>query len=422
MKRIVLFIIAILYISITMAQQIVSHTVQRGETFELIAKRYNISLDELLAVNPDQEGCFVGMEINIPEGSKKSTHLLISTSQDVAMLDNAASLVKRGKNKKATSIYSDVIKQYPTASAYFGRGISYYNREKYKSAIEDFKHAQNSPDCTEDIKERCNELISKAESLREEKHERRSSIWGNIASAFVGAAALTATAYVASEQSKTPNTYNQPYMASGTGSSHLSRSNEIIAQSQTQVNQILAQGNMQLQQMTQQTMMQAQAAKNRSDQAFKEQMEWAGDFNKKNGRYPTEFEIDQWYSDHYPDLLHYRIMARGKMASGESDFDKKEIKEEYKGELSSAQYEARYRRYESLVEGRMRSLTIGGYQYEDKNGNKKGKVDDIKGYAYMDHQMGMKDAQREMKRIREEAAKYGVHITPSKWETATASY
>ena len=79
MKRIVLFIIAILYISITMAQQIVSHTVQRGETFELIAKRYNISLDELLAVNPDQEGCFVGMEINIPEGSKKSTHLLIST-------------------------------------------------------------------------------------------------------------------------------------------------------------------------------------------------------------------------------------------------------------------------------------------------------------------------------------------------------
>ena len=398
------------------------HTIQRGETYELIAKRYNITLDELMAVNPDEDGCFVGMVINIPENSRINTQLGMSTRKDLSMLDDAANLVKSGKYKKATSVYSDVIKRSSSASAYFGRGISYYNREKYKSAIQDFERAQNSADCTDEIRERCKELISNAESLRTEQHERRNSIWGNIAAVFASAAAMTATAYVASEQSKAQNPYNQPYMVNSTGTSHMSRSNEIIAQSQTQVNQILARGNLQMQQMTQQTMIQAQVAKDRLQQSFKEQMEWASEFNEKNGRYPTEYEIDQWYSVHYPDLLESRIMARGQMNSSDSDSDEKETKDEYKGELSPAQYEAAYRRYESLVEGRMRGLTIGGYQYEDKAGNKKGKVDDIKGYAYVAHQMGMKDAQRKMKQIREEAAKYGVHIAQSKWETATASF
>lgn len=170
------------------------HTIQRGETYELIAKRYNITLDELMAVNPDEDGCFVGMVINIPENSRINTQLGMSTPKDLSMLDDAANLVKSGKYKKATSVYSDVIKRSSSASAYFGRGISYYNREKYKSAIEDFERAQNCSDCTDEMRERCKELISNAESLRAEQHEHRNSIWGSIAAAFVGAAAMTATA------------------------------------------------------------------------------------------------------------------------------------------------------------------------------------------------------------------------------------
>ena len=189
------------------------HTIQRGETYELIAKRYNITLDELMAVNPDEDGCFVGMVINIPESSRINTQLGISTPKDLSKLDDAANLVKSGKYKKATSVYSNVIKQSSSASAYFGRGISYYNREKYKSAIEDFERAQNSADCTDEMRERCKELISNAESLRAEQHERRNSIWGSIAAVFVSAAAVTATAMTANNSSG--STYMPPSNMNG---------------------------------------------------------------------------------------------------------------------------------------------------------------------------------------------------------------
>jgi len=175
------------------------HTIQRGETYELIARRYNISLNELMAVNPNEEGCFVGMIINIPESSRMSINSGMSIPKDVAVLDKAADLIKSGKYKKATSAYSVVLKKTPSASAYFGRGISYYNREKYKSAIEDFEHALKCPDCTEEMQERCKDLISDAETLRAEQHERRNSIWGGIAAVVVGAAAITATAAMTSD-------------------------------------------------------------------------------------------------------------------------------------------------------------------------------------------------------------------------------
>lgn len=144
---------------------------------------------------------------------------------------------------------------------------------------------------------------------------------GNIGLAFASAAALTATAYIASEQNKMQNQYYQSSMPSSTSSLYSNRTNQILAQSDANIKRIMADGNAQLNMMTQQTMMRAQQTRQRMDQAFKDQMEWAGNFNKEKGRYPTEFEIDQWYSIHYPDLLQNRIMARGNMASNASDLE-----------------------------------------------------------------------------------------------------
>ena len=176
-----------------------THIVQRGETYELIAKRYNISLNELMDANPGDSGCFIGMKLNIPAGAVFSNRIVVTTNQEIAKLDMASKHIKNGNYRKASSLYSDILKKSPTAQAYFGRAISYYNREKFKSAIDDFRSAMHSPDCTEDMKEKCQDLISDAEKLREEQHERRNAIWGGAA-----ALALTtvATAYVASEQNK----------------------------------------------------------------------------------------------------------------------------------------------------------------------------------------------------------------------------
>jgi len=67
MKRIVLCIFAIMSISMAMAQQ-VSHTVQRGETLESIAHKYNITVEKLKQANPDaSEMFYVGMKLNVPQ-------------------------------------------------------------------------------------------------------------------------------------------------------------------------------------------------------------------------------------------------------------------------------------------------------------------------------------------------------------------
>lgn len=211
MKRLLTGILMLLFVMVAQAQQVV-HTVQRGETFELIARRYNIGLNELMAANPGEEECFVGMSLNIPNGSNKSNHINIITPIEASQLERAADLIKEGQYKKATSLYSEVIKTSPTASAYFGRGISFYNREKYKSAINDFESAINSSDCTSEMKEHCNRLIADAEKLRAEQHERRNNLLGGLTAVVVGAAAVTATAAMSSNNS---NMYMPPSKANG---------------------------------------------------------------------------------------------------------------------------------------------------------------------------------------------------------------
>ena len=211
MKRLLLIILFQMSLSIGVAQQ-VKHIVQKGETFELIARRYNIGLNELMAANPDEEACFVGMSLNIPNESVKSNQIMIITPQEVSQLEKAADFIKEGRYKKATSLYSEVLKTSPTASAYFGRGISFYNREKYKSAINDFESAINSSDCTSELKDRCNKLIADAEKLRAEQHERRNNFWGGLTAIVVGTAAVTATAAMSSNNS---NMYMPPSKANG---------------------------------------------------------------------------------------------------------------------------------------------------------------------------------------------------------------
>lgn len=420
MRKILFCIVGLLLSSASMTQQL-RHTIERGETFELIARRYNISVNELMAVNPGLDGCFVGMEINIPEGKTMNNNIDIVTSSEKSLIDAADDYERAGRHKKAISTYSKVLQTTQTAEAYYGRGISFYNRQKYKSAIKDFETAIASADCTEDVKEHCEELIEKARELREEQHERRNSLLGGI---IVGAAAVAATAYVASEQSKAQNSYNQPSgnYSGGDGSDHLNNADRIIAQSTAHNNSWMAQNTAQLNQMSQMTLIQAQQAKGRSDRALQEQIEWMGEFNKENGRSPTEYEIDQWYAAHYPDLLESRILGRGNYNTNDSEIETESDK--YKGEHSPEQYRANYRKWESYAENRIKNLTSGGYIDKDKNGNIKGKsnYNYVNGIGYMGNQMGLHEIQREMRKIRLEAGKYGVYIEQSKWETATASY
>lgn len=70
MKKLVTIVVMLLSFTELMAQQI-THTIQRGETIESIAQKYNVSVDALKKANPQvAEMIFVGMKLTIPEKSK----------------------------------------------------------------------------------------------------------------------------------------------------------------------------------------------------------------------------------------------------------------------------------------------------------------------------------------------------------------
>lgn len=108
MKRTILSIVALLCMTFAMAQQ-KSHTIQRGETIESIAKKYNVSVLSLQQANPDlQEIFYVGMKIVIPESSSfKSIQDIRSEDESPVREspfnqydDNESSLFKPNNEKK----------------------------------------------------------------------------------------------------------------------------------------------------------------------------------------------------------------------------------------------------------------------------------------------------------------------------------
>lgn len=398
-----------------------------GETFETIANKHGISLAELQAANPEKTVCYTGMELMVPAPEKSPVGSADVTSVCLLRADGLLLEAKRrslsGEYSKAIKLYNEVIgMNVRVPYAYAGRGECYFGLKKYKKAKKDLLAAINCNQLAKIERDWCEEALADVENELEARRQRRSEIWENIGLTVASAAAFTASAYVASEQSKMQNRAYQQTLPTTYSGASTSRADQVIAQSNAQINQMMTQANAQLNQMTSQMMAQAEQAKERMHQAFKEEWAWRGEFAQKNGREPTEYEVDQWYGTYYPDLLQSRIMARANTNSGDTESDATE--NDYQGELSPDQYLAHYRKWEQYAEDAVRNLTSGGYSTKDNSGNIKGKANSnyVKGIGYTGNQMNLHECQREMRRIRLEAAKYGVNIPQSKWETATVSY
>lgn len=79
-----------------MAQQEKKHTIQRGETIESIAKKYDITVTDLQEANPNlNKFFFVGMKINIPsktlsESAKKEPIVLSKGNENIGLSEQKA--------------------------------------------------------------------------------------------------------------------------------------------------------------------------------------------------------------------------------------------------------------------------------------------------------------------------------------------
>ena len=82
-----------------------------------------------------------------------------------------------------------------------------------------------------------------------------------------------------------------------------------------------------------------------------------------------------------------------------------------------------YSRWESIAERHYNSITNTGFRVRDKQGNRGGSaMQGMNSGNYVQMKKSFRDAQRQMRNIRNDAKRHGVTITQSKWETATIAY
>lgn len=90
---------------------------------------------------------------------------------------------------------------------------------------------------------------------------------------------------------------------------------------------------------------------------------------------------------------------------------------------SSGNYQADYDKWAKRAEKHYDSITNLGYSATKKNGDKQGSAGQgMSGGNYVAMKKSFREAQKQMRSIRNKAKKAGVSITQSKWEAATISY
>lgn len=212
------------------------HVVQRGETLESIAQNNGVSSDELRKANMDMNVFYTGLEIDIPvkkmvvaqNGAKHSPHSDEQFAEMLAAYRNECEIADRlfeaQKYSKAQKRYRQTIKKYkgvlPCDDALYGNALCSYNREKWKSAIEDLSIVINSEECTKGQRDHCKRLLSKAQSYRDQQLEDRSNLLGGL---FVTAATIGTSIAIASSQSS-QSAYSNPSSSFGSTSSTIGAS------------------------------------------------------------------------------------------------------------------------------------------------------------------------------------------------------
>ena len=283
---------------------LITHTVDRGESLESIAKTYDVPVDFLKLLNPEAKECYAGTTLNIPRlpkskpepdrkaGVRNDRAEQIINDRLAQKYDNAASRFRAGEYGKAVKIYNEILKENPSAGAFFNRGLAQFNRGKWRQAAEDLDAARLRHDATQEMKSKCTELAGIARKNHEAWVERRNNIIGGVIGGVLVAGAAT---YAAVEVSKSNRNSNSLYIpsygrqsvgASGSaGAGHVA--NQIMAQTIRDVSMQNMSYNATFNSLMNQTMQQVQMEKQTFISNF-----------KANNPYASDFDAEQAYTNY----------------------------------------------------------------------------------------------------------------------------
>lgn len=217
---------AILFFVVSLvAHSDVIHRMGKGETLEDVASMYGVPVDTILRLNPSASMVmYVGMELTIPgnhsnvrtDGTDGAYDLIASqysVEEQLIMSQckEGDGYLSVGDYNNAEKSYTNIIKlygkgEYSCVNAYYGRGLSYYNRGKWGKAIDDFENAVSDYRCSSVVRDHCTKLLDNARKCREQEIQERNEFWGTL---FATAAVVATTAIMANEQDgASPNTGN----------------------------------------------------------------------------------------------------------------------------------------------------------------------------------------------------------------------
>lgn len=200
MKTLVLFLL--LSCPLLLKAQI-SHVVQCGESFSLIASRYGISEEQLHKANPLCDECHVGMSLTIlqsdielannnKERQKHKENVILMQKE----YDDAILLTASGEYKKAVKKYDLLIEKNPIAELYMMRGLCQYEREKWKRSIEDFEQALVLGGLSDKERLQTEEYLKKAREYRNIQLNNRAKAWAEFATMAVASTAVAVQASI----------------------------------------------------------------------------------------------------------------------------------------------------------------------------------------------------------------------------------
>lgn len=394
--RIVLFIVASLCSFAMSSEEMIEHLVQRGETFSLIADRYGITEQMLRNANSHIDACYTGLTLQINPVDietmckyREQIEAERAAREMYSMYEQAWALMDDGEYKSAQKIFDKIIARSPaTALAYYNRGVCKFNREKWKDAASDFGLAIGCQDCDDELKEKSSELKEIAWQNQEIYEQNRANAWLEVLNAGVAAASTAMNVYAAQKYSTPmPQTYSVPT----SNMDYLLNPYYAVAQ----------------------TTAQQQYYNNLNAQLISTSIQ------QVEAQYQFEYEQMKQLNPSltYDQFLQIRAQSYGYSENETGSYDSNTS-------TTSFDYQSTYRRWEKQAEEIYKTLTIGGSRSSGDSGIKGTVGDDMftTGGSYTSLKMDFNNAQKEMRRVRNEASAAGISITPSQWETATISY
>lgn len=195
-----------------MAQTLVSHTIQPGETLEFLSRKFHIEKSEILRSNPNysESEYFVGITINIPVPEHTENSLLSAGGPENSFIRDANNYYDFCEYKKATKLYTKAIENTPHPDYYYLRGKSYLQRGKYHDAIADFESAFNAGNLSPAYRMHCGQLLTLAQKYKERQDAKGERI-GGIIFASLATAGAAVVQYFASSMGGYENTSMYPY-------------------------------------------------------------------------------------------------------------------------------------------------------------------------------------------------------------------